>query len=412
MEGWIRTNIDKIIETIKNGTTSKQNKETIGKKITRIETIASGVFNFEKVGYCSLNNSEKQKYKLKKGDILFSHINSPPHVGKTAILNSETEIYHGTNLILIRPKTFICSRYLNQYFKYLHSSKYWLGICKQSVNQASVNQTDIRQTPFNYPESLDEQKRIVGVLDEAFAAIDLARANAQRNQANAKDLFDSYLNNIFTNPGEDWEEMTLENATNLITCGVAARPEYIDKGIPFLSAKNVKNGQIIWKGFKHVSIKTHSELTKHNKPLIGDLLYSRIGACLGDAAVIDKEIEFSIFVSLTLIKPKTFLYNHFLKHYLNSPQIRKFAFNNLSGSGVGNLNVGTVRKFPISIPKLKEQKKIVEAIELFSQKSEKLTNAYKDKISALDELKQSLLHQAFTGQLSGRLEKEMEAAGI
>ena len=90
-----------------------------------------------------------------------------------------------------------------------------------------------------------EQERIVAILDEAFGAIDRAKEIATQNVANARELFESYLNRVFSEKGEGCEETTLLDATDLLTCGVAKRPEYVDEGIPFLSAKNVKNGQVI-----------------------------------------------------------------------------------------------------------------------------------------------------------------------
>ena len=100
-----------------------------------------------------------------------------------------------------------------------------------------------------------------------------------------------------------WETKEMVEICDLITCGVAKKPEYVDDGIPFLSAKNIKKGQVIWNNHKYISEKMHSELTKNNKPLKGDILYTRVGS-FGEAAVVEEDVEFSVFVSLTLIKPK------------------------------------------------------------------------------------------------------------
>ncbi|MFN7438028.1 MAG: restriction endonuclease subunit S, partial [Bacteroidota bacterium] len=149
---------------------------------------------------------------------------------------------------------------------------------------------------------------------------------------------------------KNWEVEYLDDVCELITCGVAARPNYVDEGVPFLSAKNVKDGQIIWSGYNCISEETHKELTKNSKPLKGDLLYTRVGS-YGEAAVIEDDYEFSVFVSLTLIKvDKSKLNNYYLKHYLNSEAVKNLAKASISGSGVGNLNVGTVRKFKIPLP--------------------------------------------------------------
>ena len=197
---------------------------------------------------------------------------------------------------------------------------------------------------------------------------------------------------------EEWVESTLKEATDLITCGVAARPQYVDNGVPFLSSKNVKNGRIIWDDYKLVSKETHAKLTKHNKPLIGDLLYTRVGS-FGEAAIVDRDIEFSIFVSLTLIKPKELLRNTFLRYYLNSPLVKKLAAQSISGSGVGNLNVGTVRKFSVLIPPLPEQDRIVAILdEAFTAIEKAIANTEKNITNARELFESELTSLYIEGQ--------------
>lgn len=193
----------------------------------------------------------------------------------------------------------------------------------------------------------------------------------------------------------NWVEKNLDEVCELITCGVAAKPQYVSDGIPFLSAKNVKDGKIIWSGYNCVTEKTHNELTKNNKPLVGDILYTRVGS-YGEAAVIEDDIEFSVFVSLTLIKvDKRVLNSYYLKHYLNSDFIKRLAKKSISGSGVGNLNVGTVRNFPILLPPLSEQQRIVSILdEAFAAIAKAKTNAEQNLKNA-KELFESYLQGVF-----------------
>lgn len=195
-----------------------------------------------------------------------------------------------------------------------------------------------------------------------------------------------------------WEVKKLGEVCELITCGVAAKPKYVDVGIPFLSAKNVKNGKVIFSDFKNISNETHLELTKNNKPQYGDILYTRVGS-YGEAAVIEENIEFSIFVSLTLIKVKNkVLNNYYLKYFLNSEFIKLLAKKSISGSGVGNLNVGTVRNFEISIPSLAEQEKIVSILDkAFFAIEQAKQNAEKNLKNA-KELFDSYLNNLFTNK--------------
>ena len=136
----------------------------------------------------------------------------------------------------------------------------------------------------------------------------------------------------------------LDEICEVITCGVAKRPEYVSSGIPFLSSKNVKKDRFILDHYNFISENDYKQLTKHNKPEKGDVLYTRVGS-FGEAAVVDFDFKFAVFVSLTLIKPKHNIVNaRYLMHYLNSPDIVKLAESSTSGIGVQNLNVNVVKK--------------------------------------------------------------------
>ena len=183
----------------------------------------------------------------------------------------------------------------------------------------------------------------------------------------------------------------LKDIADLITCGVAKRPEYVDYGIPFLSSKNVKKDRFILDDYKYISKETHEKLTKYNKPTIGDILYTRVGS-FGEAAVINFKMDFSIFVSLTLIKLKEELaFSRYIMHYLNSPYVMNLAKNTTRGIGVQNLNVSTVRNFPVPLPPLNTQKKIVAVLD----KAQELIDLRKQQIDLLDDLIQSIFYDMF-----------------
>ena len=187
------------------------------------------------------------------------------------------------------------------------------------------------------------------------------------------------------------KQYKLKDITELITCGVAKRPEYTKEGIMFLSYQNVKADKIILDKYNYISIYDYERLTKINKPEKGDILYTRVGS-FGEAAVVDIDDKFALYVSLTLIKPKKELVNNrYLMHFLNSPKVKEFAKNNTRGIGVQNLNVDTVREFDIVIPSLNTQKKIVECLD----KAQKLIDKRKEQIEALDELVKSKFIEMF-----------------
>lgn len=291
-----------------------------------------------------------------------------------------------------------------------HYLSYWLR-SDETVAKINATSTGARMPRANMNQVLEfkisvppieEQRRIVAILDEAFACIDKAKANTKKNIQNARELFDSYLNNIFSNPGPDWEADSFVNLCNLITCGVAATPTYVDKtvGVPFLSAQNVRNGEVVLDKYKFISNEFHRELTKKNKPQKGDVLYSRVGAKFGEAGVVEHDFDFSVYVSLTLIKPRPErLNNYFLKYLLNSPSIKELAKKSIGSSGVPNLNVKDVREFFIHYPSISMQKKIVEMIETIQVETQSLEVIYKKKMDDLEEAQKTILKSAFSGEI-------------
>ncbi len=193
----------------------------------------------------------------------------------------------------------------------------------------------------------------------------------------------------------DWKIEKFKNVTNAITCGVAATPTYVSESIgkPFLSASHVQNGKVTPINIKYITKDLYNQITKNNKPEKGDILYTRVGAGIGEAGVIDFDLDFAIYVSLTLIKPKSILFNYYLKSILNSNYYKFLAKNGqFAGGGVQNLNVEVVREFPIPIPPLEEQKAISNAL---SDVDDLITNLDK-LISKKKAIKQGAMQQLLT----------------
>jgi type I restriction enzyme S subunit len=183
---------------------------------------------------------------------------------------------------------------------------------------------------------------------------------------------------------QGWEEIKMVDVCEILTCGVASTPTYVDKqiGVPFLSAQNVRDGEVVLEKYSFISKEFHQKLTSKNKPSKGDILYSRVGAKYGEAGVVEHSFEFSVYVSVTLIRPKReLLNNYFLKYYLNSPRIKDLAKKSISSSGVPNLNVNSVRDFLVPIPPLTEQQSIVTIL------NEAFTTIAKAKVNAEQNLK-------------------------
>jgi type I restriction enzyme S subunit len=141
---------------------------TSGYPVSRIETISGGEINYTKVGYID-NVTGCESYRMQKGDILYSHINSLTHVGKVAYYDGKQDLYHGMNLLLLRVNEKVDSNYLYAYLLTSQAKHIAQMIAKPAVNQASISTSDIRKIKLPIPPMAEQKKiaEILGVWDEA-----------------------------------------------------------------------------------------------------------------------------------------------------------------------------------------------------------------------------------------------------
>ncbi len=198
-----------------------------------------------------------------------------------------------------------------------------------------------------------------------------------------------------TNLPQGWEWKSLGEIC-FITDGTHKTPNYIETGIPFLSVKNISKGFFDLSDVKYISLEEHNKLIKRAKPEFEDILICRIGT-LGKAIKISLEFEFSIFVSLGLLKPKVKIISDYLVYFLNSYFIEGWINDNKVGGGThtAKLNLNILEKCPIALPPLKEQERIVGILdENFAKIDENIKILEQDLLN-LDELMQSALQKAF-----------------
>ena len=191
---WEQRKLLNVTESIKNGYTADGNREH-KYKVTRIESISSGIINVEKLGSSDDINKD---YKLIDGDILFSHINSLSHIGNTAMYTADLgEIYHGMNLINIRAKQNIVNSRFLLYLLKKDSSRNWFRIiAKPAVNQASISVADVGSFDFLMPNIAEQEK-----IGEYFSNLDHLITLHQRKCEQLKELKKFMLQNMFPKKG-------------------------------------------------------------------------------------------------------------------------------------------------------------------------------------------------------------------
>ncbi len=207
---------------------------------------------------------------------------------------------------------------------------------------------------------------------------------------------------------DNWCWVRLGDLASLITDGTHKTPQYVDKGVPFISIQNISSGKYNPTKLKFITIEEHEKLIARCKPEKGDILLCRIGT-LGQPYIVDFNFEFSIFVSLGLIKLINKNLNIYLKLYMDSPDFHRQINEVKVGGGTHTfkLNLRDVNNFLIPLPPLREQERIVNNLKTILSKIEKL-GFNEEKLSLLqknfpDKLKKSLLQAAIQGKLTEQL---------
>ncbi|MBP8172412.1 MAG: restriction endonuclease subunit S [Aeromonadaceae bacterium] len=264
------------------------------------------------------------------------------------------------------------------------------------VSKGSMEERDILVPP------LPEQQRIVAILDEAFEAIAAARANAEQNRQNARALFESYLQSVFSQRGEGWVETTVAAATGGVFTGpfgsLLHKSDYIENGIPLVNPAHITNVGIEPDLRKTVSEATAQRLSSYIMRT-GDIVIGRRGEMGRCAIVTDIENGWLCGTGSFVIKPSDRCDARYLVRLLRSESC-KSQLEEIAGSAVmPNLSNTDLGNFPILLPPIDMQKAILEEIDALHDETQHLESLYQRKIAALDELKQSLLQQAFSGQL-------------
>jgi len=289
---------------------------------------------------------------------------------------------------------------------------YMLLVIEEAIKEAGEGcggQTELARSVLaekfsvHYPESLPEQQRIVGILDEAFEGIATAKANAEKNLQNARALFESHLQSVFIQRGEGWVEKPLGDVCEFENgdrgTNYPNRNEYVESGIPWINTGHIQpDGSLSMEEMNFITREKFDSL-RSGKIQPGDLVYCLRGATLGKTALVAPLTEGAVASSLVILRPSLLLDSRFLYFFLTSSPGQGLIKGFENGAAQPNLGAKSVAKYPISLPKLPEQKGIADSLIDLREETQRLARLYERKLTALEALKKSLLHQAFTGVL-------------
>lgn len=291
---------------------------------------------------------------------------------------------------------------IDKYFLYHYLSLFdWNAATEGDikVKGKTLNKAKLKEIDVHFPKSINEQQRIVSILNEAFSAIGKAKANAEQNLKNAKALFESYMQSVFEKKGEDWEHIRLGNVCQ-INDGTHFSPKNTSNGeYMYVTAKNIKPYFIDLTKISYISEKDHKEIYARCSPIKGDVLYIKDGATAGIAALNTLDEEFSLLSSVALLKCSNKILNTFLVHYMNSSIGKKNFLGYIDGAAITRLTLIKIKNVCFSLPSVKTQQTIVQKLDALQAETKKLEAIYLQKIDDLEELKKSILQKAFSGEL-------------
>ena len=299
-----------------------------------------------------------------------------------------------SGLTLKAKENIIAQEYLETVILGKNDEIYSLG---RGAAQKNLDMAKFRELEVSYPTSLEEQKRIVKILDEKFAMLETVKANAKANLQNAKDLFQSQLTKVFSNT--TWEKkVLLKDIAKDFSRGKSKHRPRNDKCLfggnyPFIQTGDIRNTE------KYITeyVDTYNETGLAQSKLWPEgTLCITIAANIAETAILtfpccfpDSVIGFVPNEDIT-----TADYVFYLLQFFKA-ELQVLG----KGAAQDNINLGTFEKMEFPLPPLPEQKHIVEQLDSLSEKTKALQNIYKKILLDCDELKQSLLAKAFAGEL-------------
>jgi len=335
----------------------------------------------------------KRSRMVYEGDFILSNSMS---FGRPYIMKTDGCIHDGW-LVLHKPKVDPDYLYLvlSSDLVFSQFDRLAAGSTVRNLNIGLAKSVEIPYPP------LHEQHRIVALLDEAFAGLATAKANAERNLENARAIFESHLQSVFSQRGEGWEEKRLgdfcafENGDR--GSNYPSKSARSATGIPFINAGHLTEDGIELSNMDYIP-RERFDLLSNGKIRAGDILFCLRGS-LGKFASVGDLDEGAIASSLVIVRPDETVLNEYLVAYFRSSLCTSMINHYKNGAAQPNLSARSLSEFIAPLPPLDDQKLVARELAALRDETQRLTRLYDRKLAALEELKKSLLHQAFNGEL-------------
>ncbi|MCJ2030379.1 restriction endonuclease subunit S [Methylobacterium sp. J-043] len=346
--------------------------------------------------------------KIREGDLLFCLRGS---LGKFSVVEGINEGAIASSLIIVRPKDKLNKYYLAAYFS-SHLCSDMIAKFENGAAQPNLSAKNLASFEIPLPP-IPDQRRIVAVLDEALEAIGTAVANAEKNLANARELFESYLNSIFARKGDGWIEKKLGEVAafkNGLNFTKSSKGEIIK----IVGVKDFQRNFYVPTG-QLETVQIDGKLSSDYELRAGDILTVRsngnkqlIGRCILANDVPDKTSHSGFTIRIRAISKDAL--SIYLNYFLKSKASRDALIESGDGANISSLNQQALSALPVSLPPISEQQVLADNIQALEAETKSLEILYRRKLACLTELKQIILQKAFAGELTAQSAEVVQEA--
>lgn len=399
LEKWEEKTIKQLSTLICDGDwIESKNQSQSGIRLIQTGNVGNGFYKDkpENSRYISEETFKKLNCtEIFSGDCLVSRLPEP--LGRACLIPDKNErMITAVDCSIIRfndkniiPKYFIYYSISNNYHNKI--MKLSTGATRQRISRKNLETITI-PTP-----NLQEQQRIVGILDEAFENIEKTKQNTLTTLNNAKELSNTRLNILIENLSKDFGTFKLKDITTKLGDGLHGTPKFDANGnVYFINGNNLDNGNIVIK--QDTKLTTDEEYVKYKKELNDRTVLVSINGTVGNVAFYNNE-KIILGKSACYFNLKENISKEYIKQLIQSNYFLTYASKNASEMTIKNVSLEAMRNFPVPMPPLSEQKQVSKQINELQVQTKKLEQIYTQKLQDLDELKQSLLQKAFNGEL-------------
>ncbi len=358
---------------------------------------------FDELKYISDNVVVPDSKKVKKGSLMICTASgSKSHLGKVAYIDDDYGYAFGGFMGMLTPQADLLPKYL---FHLMTSGTYkdFIGALSDGANINNLKFDDLRQFQIPLPP-LPEQQRIVAILDEAFEGIATAKANAEKSLQNARAIFESHLQSVFTQRGSGWKGTTLGAEIDLLAGFAFKSAQYTnsDDDIRLLRGDNIIQGCLRWDDVKRwpatdVGDYERYRLEEGDVVLAMDRPWVKSG--LKHATISADDLPCLLVQRTARLRGGVNLENRFLKLLIGSAAFTSHILGVQTGIGVPHISGQQIKDFEFARPPVVDQRRIADNLESLREETQRLAHIYEQKLATLEALKKSLLHQAFSGEL-------------